>query len=538
MSKTCGKRSRRNTETGNVTAQKSWEQAITRLKAVESEAAQGGGEARLEKIRESGKLTARERIDYILDDGSFIELNKLAEHQCHDFGMADKKFPGDGVVTGYGLIDGRKVFVYSEDETVLGGSSGKTHGSKIHYILRLARETMVPVVCLNSSPGARIQEGMDNVFGVTRQFYENATNSGIVPQISAVMGTCSGAAAYSSALCDFVVQVKDTSHLFLTGPSVIKEVTGEEVSFEDLGGAKVHSSKSGVVHLTAKDDKDCLDQVKRLLTFLPQNNQERPPARDTDDSPDREVADLTGIVPVNTSKIYDIRDVIRAIVDNGDFMEIHKGFARNIVVGFARLDGNVAGFVANNPKFLGGCLDLDAADKAARFIRTCDAFNIPLVSLADVPGFRPGLRQEHAGIIRHGAKMLYAWTEASVPKIAVIIRKLYGGSIPAMGAHEIGFDQVFAWPAAEMQMLGAAPAVKILYRRELEAAEDRDALFEAKIREYQDTYLTPYHASSRSVIDAVIEPKDTRSAIIAALKMLDTKREPDRVPRKHGNIPL
>jgi acetyl-CoA carboxylase carboxyltransferase component len=521
-----------------VAAEKSWQQAITRLKAVEGEAAMGGGEARLQKLRDSGRLTARERIDYILDDGSFTELNKLAEHQCHDFGMEQKKFPGDGVITGHGLIDGRKVFIYSEDETVLGGSSGKTHGSKIHYILRLARQTMAPVVCLNSSPGARIQEGMDNVFGVTRMFYENATNSGIVPQISAVMGTCSGAAAYSSALCDFVVQVQDTSHLFLTGPSVVQEVTGEEVSFEDLGGAKVHSTKSGVVHLSAKDDKDCLDQVKRLLDFLPQNNKERPARKSCDDPAGREVADLIDIVPANTSKIYDIRDVIKKIVDDGDFMEIQKGFAKNIVVGFGRLDGHVAGFVANNPKFLGGCLDLDSADKAARFIRTCDAFNIPLVSLADVPGFRPGLRQEHAGIIRHGAKMLYAWTEASVPKIAVVLRKLYGGSIPAMGAHEIGFDQVLAWPAAEMQMLGAAPAVKILFRRELEAADDKDALFEQKVQEYQDTYLTPYHASSRSVIDAVIEPKGTRSAIIAALRMLETKQEPNRVSRKHGNMPL
>lgn len=521
-----------------MTAKKSWQQAIATLKTREDQAALGGGKARLEELGKSGRLTAHERIDYILDDGSFVELNKLAEHQCHDFGMQDKKFPGDGVITGYGRIDGRKVFIYAEDETVLGGSSGRTHGSKIHYILRLARQTMTPVICLNSSPGARIQEGMDNVFGVTRMFYENATNSGIVPQISAVMGTCSGAAAYSSALCDFIVQVRDSSHLFLTGPSVIKEVTGEEVSFEDLGGAKVHGSISGVVHLTAKDDKDCLDQVKRLLTYLPQNNLEKPTRKYSGDSADRELPELTEIVPINTSKIYDVRDVISAVVDDGEFLEIQKGFARNITIGFGRVDGEVAGFVANNPKFLGGCLDLDAADKAARFIRTCDAFNVPLVSLADVPGFRPGLRQEHAGIIRHGAKMLYAWTEASVPKIAVILRKLYGGSIPAMGAHEIGFDQVFAWPAAEMQMLGAAPAVKILYRRELEAAEDRDALFEEKIREYQDTYLTPYHAASRSVIDAVIEPKDTRRAIVAALRMLSTKEEPSRVPRKHGNIPL
>ncbi len=521
-----------------MSAEKSWKQAITKLKAAESRAATGGGEARLEALRKNGRLTARERIDYILDDGSFAELNKLAEHQCYDFGMEKKKFPGDGVITGYGLLDGRKVFIYAEDETVLGGSSGKTHGTKIHYLLRLARETMVPVICLNSSPGARIQEGMDNVFGVTRMFYENATNSGIVPQISAIMGTCSGAAAYSSALCDFVIQVCGTSALFLTGPAVIKEVTGEAVTAEDLGGASVHSKKSGVVHLTATDDRDCLDQIRRLFSFLPQNNRERPANKTSGDSHDREVPELTGIVPINASKIYDIRDVIKTIVDDEDFLELQKKFARNMVIGFGRLDSKVVGFVANNPKFLGGCLDLDAADKAARFIRTCDAFNIPLISLADVPGFRPGLRQEHAGIIRHGAKMLYAWSEASVPKIAVILRKLYGGSIPAMGAHEIGFDQVFAWPAAEMQMLGAAPAVKILYRRELESAVDRDALFAEKVREYQDTYLTPYHASSRAVIDAVIEPKDTRRTIVGALRMLDTKRVPDRVFRKHGNIPL
>jgi len=521
-----------------VAPDKSWEQAIKKLEAIEAEADLGGGEARLKKLRDSGKLTARERIDYILDDDSFIELNKLAEHQCHDFGMADKKLPGDGVVTGHGTIGGRHVFIYADDETVLGGSSGKTHGSKIHNILRLARQTMVPVICLNSSPGARIQEGMDNVYGVTGMFYENSLNSGVVPQIAAIMGTCSGAAAYSSGLCDFVVQVKDSSYVFLTGPAVIKEVTGEDVSFEDLGGAKVHSTKSGVVHLTAKDDKDCLDQIRRLLEFLPQNNREKPPGNNCEDSADRDVPELLDIVPIEMSKTYDIKDVIRTIVDDGDFLEIHKGFARNLVVAFARFGGEVAAIVANNPKFLGGCLDIDSADKAARFIRTCDAFNIPLITLVDVPGFRPGSRQEHGGIIRHGAKMLYAWTEATVPKISVILRKMYGGSIPAMGVHEIGFDQVLAWPAAEMQMLGAEPAVKILYRRELEAADDRDALFDEKVREYQDTYLTPYHASSRSVIDAIIQPKDTRSAIISALRMLAGKQVPERAWRKHGNIPL
>jgi acetyl-CoA carboxylase carboxyltransferase component len=521
-----------------VAPDKSWKQAIEELESIEAEANLGGGHDRLEKLRDSGRLTARERIDYILDVGSFVEINKLAEHQCHEFGMSGKKLPGDGVVTGYGTIAGRNVFIYAEDETVLGGSSGKTHGSKIHNILRLARRTMAPVICLNSSPGARIQEGMDNVYGVTGMFYENSLNSGVVPQIAAIMGTCSGAAAYSSGLCDFVVQVKDSSHVFLTGPAVIKEVTGEDVSFEDLGGAKVHSTKSGVVHLTAEDDRDCLDQIRRLLEFLPQNNREKPETRVCEDPADREVPELVDIVPIAMSKTYDIKAVIRAIVDEGNFLEIHKGFARNLVVGFARFGGEVAGIVASNPRFLGGCLDIDSADKAARFIRTCDSFNIPLITLVDVPGFRPGLRQEHGGIIRHGAKMLYAWTEATVPKISVILRKMYGGSIPAMGVHEIGFDQVFAWPAAQMQMLGAEPAVKILYRRELEASEDRDALLEEKVREYQETYLTPYHASSRSVIDAIIQPKDTRSTITSALRMLAGKQVHERAWRKHGNMPL
>ncbi|OGA01685.1 MAG: methylmalonyl-CoA carboxyltransferase [Betaproteobacteria bacterium RIFCSPLOWO2_02_FULL_64_12] len=518
--------------------EKTWETVLTKLRAKEAEALQGGGEDRLQKQRDTGRLTARERIDYILDPNSFVELNMLSEHQCHDFGMDTKKFLGDGVITGHGTLGGRRVFLYSEDETVLGGSVGKTHGGKIHNILRLARETLVPVICLNASGGARIQEGMDNVFGITGMFYQNTLNSGVVPQISAVMGPCTGGNAYSSALCDFIVQVKKGSYLFITGPAVIKEVTGEEVSFEELGGAKAHSTVSGVVHLAAEDDRECLDLVKRLLDFLPQNNQETPPKRPGTDAADREVPELTDIVPIKPSKTYDVKKIIRAIVDKGDFFEIQRSFARNLVIGFARLGGQVAGIVANNPQFLGGCLDIDSADKAARFIRTCDAFNIPLVSLVDVPGFRPGVRQEHAGIIRHGAKMLYAWTEASVAKIAVIMRKMYGGAIPAMGVHEIGFDQVFAWPSAEMQMVGAEPAVRILYRRELDRAEDKQAFFDAKVREYQETYLTPYHSSSRSIIDAVIQPKDTRRMIISALRMLEHKTEPSRAHKKHGNIPL
>jgi acetyl-CoA carboxylase carboxyltransferase component len=521
-----------------VPYEKSWEKELAKLQAKETEAHLGGGDVRLKKQREKGMLTARERISYILDKNSFVELNMLAEHQCRDFGMDQKTFLGDGVVTGYGTIQGRKVYIYSEDATVLGGSTGKTHGAKIHYILRLARENMVPVICLNASAGARIQEGMDNVYGITGMFYQNSLNSGIVPQIAAIMGACTGGAAYSAALCDFIVQVEETSHVFITGPAVIKEVTGEEVSFEALGGAKVHSSKSGVVHLAAKDDKECLDLIKQLLDFLPQNNREKPLKKPCNDPLEREVSELVKMVPIQMSKVYDMVQVIQRIVDDGDFFEIHPGFARNVVVGFARMGGEAVGIVANNPRFLGGCLDIDSSDKATRFIRTCDAFNIPLITLVDVPGFLPGVRQEHGGIIRHGAKMLFAWTEATVPKISCILRKMYGGAIPAMGVHQIGFDQVFAWPSAEMQMVGAEPSVKILYRRQLEQAKDPTSLLEEKIEEYQDLYLTPYHSASRSVIDAVIHPKDTRKRIISALRILENKAASPRPYRKHGNIPL
>jgi len=518
--------------------EKTWDTELAKLRAKEAEARLGGGAERLQKLRDLGRLTARERIDYLLDPKSFVELNMLVEHQCHDFGMEDKKFLGDGVITGHGTIRGRRVFVYSEDETVLGGSVGEAHGAKIQAILRLARDTRVPVICLNAAGGARIQEGMANVFGITGMFYQNALNSGVVPQISAIMGVCAGGNAYSSALCDFVVQVKKDSYVFVTGPEVIKAATGEDVSFENLGGARVHSAVSGVVHLTAEDDCECLDVIRQLLDYLPQSNQDRPPSRPNADPADREVPELMDIVPISVSMNYDVKTLVRTIVDEGDFFEIHEDYAKNLVVGFARLGGHVAGIVANNPKVLDGYLDINSADKAARFVRTCDAFNIPLVSLVDAPGFLPGVLQEHGGIIRHGAKMLYAWAEATVPKIAVITRKMYGGAIPAMGVHEIGFDQVFAWPSAEMQVIRAEPAVRILYRRELEQAEDKSALFEQKVREYQDTYLTPYQSASRLIIDAVIHPKDTRSVIISALRMLENKIEPARAFRRHGNIPL
>ncbi len=517
---------------------KTWEAELSKLRAKEAEAKRGGGEERLQKQREMGKMTARERIEYIMDPGSFVELNMLAEHQCRDFGMDKKKFPGDGVITGYGTINGRKVFIYSEDATVLGGSTGKTHGAKIHYILKLAREYLVPVICLNDSAGARIQEGMDNVYGITGMFYQNSLNSGIVPQIAAIMGACTGGAVYSAALCDFFIQVEKTSHAFITGPAVIKEVTKEEVSFEDLGGARVHSTKSGVAHLTARDDRECLDTIKALLDYLPQNNLEKPQLRKVTDPVDRKTPELIDMVPIQMRKTYDMRDVIRTVVDNGEFLEIQPRFAQNLVTGFARMGGRVVGFVANNPRFLGGCLDIDSSDKGSRFIRTCDAFNIPLIAMVDVPGFLPGVRQEHGGIIRHGAKMLYAWAEATVPKISMILRKMYGGAIPAMGVHQIGFDHVFAWPSAEMQMVGAEPSVKILYRRELASVDDPQAFLEKKVEEYQDLYLTPYHSASRSVIDGVIHPKDTRKQLISALEISEGKAEPPRQYRKHGNMPL
>ncbi len=513
------------------------EEEILKLAQMEEKARLGGGSDKLEQQRKTGKMTARERIEYFLDPGSFVELNMLAEHQCYDFGMEKKRFLGDGVVTGYGTANGRKVFIYSEDATVLGGSTGKVHGAKIHYILKLARETMVPVICLNDSGGARIQEGMDNVYGITQIFYQNVMNSGVIPQVAAIMGDCTGGSAYSAALCDFMLQVEKTAHVFITGPAVIKEVTGEVVSFEDLGGAKIHSARSGVVHFTAKNDQICLDLIKRLLSFLPQNNVESPPSEPSTDPIDREVPELTEIVPTDMKKSYDMKRVIQAIVDQGDFLEVSAYYAKNMVIGFARMGGRVVGVVANQPQVLAGCIDINASDKSSRFIRTCDAFNIPLITLVDVPGFLPGTNQEYGGIIRHGAKMLYAWAEASVPKISCIIRKMYGGSIPAMGVHQIGFDQVFAWPTAEMQMVGAEAAVQVLYGRELKTVKDPEKFFMEKAREYQETYLTPYHSASRSVIDAVIHPKDTRRRMISALNFLETKKEAGRAWRKHGNMP-
>ena len=514
-----------------VGARPGWAGEIATLDEREAVARAAGGEERLAAHRRSGKLTARERIECLLDTGSFVELGMFAEHQCRDFGMAGKKFPGDGVVTGYGTIAGRSVYVYAEDATVLGGSTGRVHGTKIHNVLRQARTHGVPVIGLHDSGGARIQEGMDNVYGMTGVFRENVLASGVVPQIVGIMGTCAGGAAYSAALADFVVQVDKTA-LFVTGPAMVEEVHGEKISAEALGGAQVHATRSGVTHLVARDDHHCLALIRQLLGYLPQSHRELPRAKPGDDAADRAVPELQDIVPPDGGA-YDMKAVVRAIADS-DFLEIQGDFARNLVIGFLRLDGRAVGIVANNPAVQGGLIDLDAADKAARFVRTCDAFNIPIVTLVDSPGFLPGVAQEHFGLVRHGAKMLHAWVEASVPKISVVLRKMYGGAIPAMGVHEIGFDQVLAWPAAEMQMVPAVPAVKILCRRELEEAPDPQALLERKVAEYRDLYLTPYHSASLLVVDEVIRPQDTRKRLISALRLLENKRGPRR---KRSNPP-
>jgi len=502
------------------------------------EAAEGRAREARGAVAGEGKLSPRERIDVLVDAGSFVELNMLAEHQCRDFGMAGKRVPGDGVITGHGTVDGRRVFVYAQDESVFGGSTGKVHGTKIQQLQKLAREAGAPIVALAASAGARIQEGMDNVYGITGVFRQNAMNSGVIPQIAAIMGTCAGGAAYSAALSDFVLQVEGSSRLFLIGPAVTHELTGEDISGDELGGAAMHASRSGVVHLVAPDDRACLEQIRRLLGFLPGCCSEAPPRGDGRDPADRRIPELTAIVPTDPSEPFDMRAVIGLLVDDGDFLELQPKFAANLIIGYARFGGRVAGIVANNPEHLDGYLDLDASDKAARFARTCDAFNIPLVTLVDAPGFWPGSRQEHGGLLRHGAKLLYAWAEATVPRISVVLRKMHGGAIPAMGVHEIGFDQVFAWPSAEMQILAAEPAVKILYRRELEGASDPDALFAEKVAEYRENYTTPYHAAGLSVVDAVIRPEDTRRAITGALEMLGTRAIPGRADRKHGNIPL
>ncbi len=499
------------------------------------------GKGREDKIQEQtqkGKLSARQRVAALLDKDSFCELYGFAEHQCTEFGMEKKKVPGDGVITGHGLVHGRRVFIYAHDASVFGGSVGAIGGQKIIRAISMSREMGAPLIGLIDSAGARIQEGMENVRGYSAIFYEHALSSGVVPQISAIMGNCSGGAAYASALTDFIFQVDQTSRMFLTGPEVIREVTGEEVTFENLGGARVHTERSGVAHFFCRNDAEGLEQIKRLLLFIPSSNREHPPFADTGDDPFRRVPALERIIPTEMQKTYDVKDVIHEIVDRGDFLEVQERFARNVVVGFARLAGQSVGIIANQPKVLAGTMDIDSSDKASRFIRFCDAFNIPLVTLVDIPGYLPGTNQEYRGIIRHGAKMLFAYSESTVPKIALVLRKSYGGGISAMAPKEMGTDQMFVLPTAEIAILGAEPAVKILYKKEIAQAKDPAAFKKEKIREYREKFCTPYHSASKMLVDAVIEPAAARKCIIEALRMLEYKVSPPRPARKHGNIPL
>ncbi|WP_427339278.1 acyl-CoA carboxylase subunit beta [Caloranaerobacter sp. DY30410] len=510
---------------------------IEKLKAAKEKIRLGGGIDKIEKQHKSGKLTARERINLLLDEGSFIELDTFVEHRCTNFGMDKKKAPGEGVVTGYGTIDGRLVFVYAQDFTVIGGSLGEMHAAKICKVQDMALKMGAPIIGLNDSGGARIQEGVDALSGYGKIFYRNTISSGVIPQISVIMGPCAGGAVYSPALTDFIFMIENTSKMFITGPQVIKTVTGEDVSAEKLGGAMTHNSISGVAHFIDSTEEDAINRIKKLLSFLPSNNLEDPPVFDTNDDINRIDEILNEIVPDNPNKPYDMKEIIKIIADNGDFFEVQPYFAQNIITGFIRLNGKSVGVIANQPKVLAGCLDINASDKASRFIRTCDAFNIPLLNLVDVPGFLPGIDQEYGGIIRHGAKMLYAYSEATVPKVTLVIRKAYGGSYLAMCSKDMGADLVFAWPNAEIAVMGPEGAANIIFRKEIQNSDDPLATRAEKIKEYRDTVANPYVAASRGFVDDVIEPMTTRQRVISAFDMLSSKRE-NRPAKKHGNIPL
>ncbi len=496
----------------------------------------GGGEQRLRKQRESGRLTARERVAALLDHGSFVELGVFVAHRGGDL-MDGVSAPGEGVVTGYGTVNGRTVFVFSQDFTVLGGSLGKMHGQKIANVMDLAVRTGAPIVGLNDSAGARIQEGVDSLSGYGDVFFRNARYSGVVPQISAILGPCAGGAVYSPAMTDFVLMARGTSYMFITGPEVIKSVTKEVVTLEELGGADVHAKLSGVAHLEGVDDADVLATIRQLLAYLPQSAREKPPLRATKDPDSRETSELLAVVHPDQRRPYPMIDVVKGVVDDREFLEIQPDFAKNMIVGFAHLGGQAVGVVANNPRHLAGTLDSDASDKAARFIRTCDAFNVPIVTFVDVSGFMPGVAQEHAGIIRHGAKMLYAYAEATVPKVTLIVRKSYGGAYLAMNSRDMGADVVLAWPTGAVAVMGAEGAANIIYRRDIQKAQDPAATRAARIAEYKRRFDNPYAAAERGYIDDVIDPKDTRRRLISSLRMLEGKEV--QVPfRKHGNIPL
>jgi propionyl-CoA carboxylase beta chain len=512
---------------------------IADLERRRQEALHAGSEQAIAKQHERGKLTARERIDLLLDPGSFTELDELARHRAHDFGIAGTRPYGDGVVTGYGTIDGRPVCVFSQDFTVFGGSLGEVYGEKIVKIMDHALKTGCPIIGLNDGGGARIQEGVVALGLFAEIFYRNVHASGVIPQISLIMGPCAGGAVYSPAITDFTLMVEGTSHMFITGPDVIKTVTGEDVSFEELGGAQAHGAKSGVVHYQAKDEQDCIDFAKDLLSYLPSNNVDEPPQLGTATASTVTGTDeeLDTLMPDSANQPYDMHEVITRVLDDGEFLETHAAFAPNILTGFGRVEGSPVGVVANQPMHFAGCLDIDASEKAARFVRTCDAFGVAILTFVDVPGFLPGVSQEWQGIIRRGAKLIYAYAEATVPKVAVITRKAYGGAYDVMGSKHLGGDVNLAWPTAQIAVMGAQGAVNILYRRELAAADNPDELRQQKIAEYEDTLTNPYIAAERGYVDAVIRPAETRLAITKALRTLRTKRQ-TLPPKKHGNIPL
>jgi propionyl-CoA carboxylase beta subunit len=507
------------------------------LADLERRAEAGGGAERVKRQHAAGKLTARERIDLLFDPGTFEEVDKLVTHRCRDFGMEEQLIPGDGVIAGHGLIDGRQVFAFAQDFTVFGGSLSETNAAKIVKIMDLAMKVGAPLVGLNDSGGARIQEGVLSLAGYADIFLRNTLASGVVPQISAIMGPCAGGAVYSPAITDFTIMVKNTSYMFVTGPDVIKTVTHEEVSKEELGGAMTHNATSGVAHFAVDDDRECLALIRELLSYLPSNNVDDAPRTRAADDADREIEALDSLVPASPNQPYDMLDLIHAVADEGHFLEVHQHYAKNIIVGFARLGGRAVGIVANQPAVLAGTLDINASAKGARFVRFCDAFNVPLVTFEDVPGFLPGTVQEYGGIIKHGAKLLFAFAEATVPKVTVITRKAYGGAYCVMSSKHIRTDFNYAWPTAELAVMGPEGAVNILYKRDLDAAADPAATRAEKVAEFREKFANPYVAAGRGFIDEVIRPRDTRKRLIAALKNLENKRDKNP-PKKHGNIPL
>ena len=513
------------------------EQKLDELKKRNHLAEDGGGVQRRERQHKEGKMSARERIEFLLDEGTFEETDKLVTHRCTDFGMEEQKSYGDGFITGYGRIEGRLVFVFAQDFTVFGGSLSETNAAKIVKIMDLAGKTGAPLIGLNDSGGARIQEGVVSLAGYADIFLRNTLYSGVIPQISAIMGPCAGGAVYSPAITDFILMVDKTSYMFITGPDVIKTVTHEEVTKDQLGGAHTHNELSGVAHFQAHDDAECLSMVRELLSFIPSNNLDDPPRKPCTDPIDRADEKLDRIVPDQSNQPYDIKDVIHSVVDEGYFFEVQEHYARNIVVGFARLNGRPVGMVANQPAALAGTLDINASVKGARFVRFCDCFNIPLVTFEDVPGFLPGTNQEYGGIIKHGAKLLFAFAEATVPKVTVITRKAYGGAYCVMASKHIRTDVNYAWPTAEIAVMGPEGAVDIVYKRDLDKAANREEMRKAKIEEFRDRFANPYVAAERGFVDAVIQPRETRKKLIQALAMLETKRDKNP-PKKHGNIPL